>query len=440
MPNYNHWKIILLGLAVATSGRAQEAGAPPEAAAAESEGAASFLDSSPEALGGATDQALKSAQDYVTKKGWIQGTNPDGRYVAVGSAPITVPPAHKDFPERRINAYTNAMLDAKAGMAKFLATDIKTEVAHYYGTESAIRREREARESAQNNKNAGLLAKVRLLVMAKLDKALEQEGVALDSGNAAGKAGALLNHDSFSQLIENSAEAAANGIICGKIFEQDGRMAVVAYYTDNSRALAAALAGDAVALKTTPRKGAPLAQWIAALTPAELYPSFGVQITNDEAGGVVLLSYGQAVAQSESPNAIRNAREAAAVLANGYIRQFAGTMVTYDSVLEKLEQTREFDTGVVNGMAESFQETAIKEVGDRLKISGLQKTRDWETKDKRSGRIICGVVVRWSFASAQAARKMTGTRTESTLDATAKGANGGGNNKYKTESLESLDF
>jgi hypothetical protein len=94
-------------------------------------------------------------------------------------------------------------------------------------------------------------------------------------------------------------------------------------------------------------------------------------------------------------------------------------------------------------MSDSFQETAIKEVGDKLDISGLQDARTWETKDKRSGNIICGVVKKWSFASARAARNMAAGRSPARAESTPSGASGAGgerNNKYKIESQESLDF
>jgi len=406
------------------------------------DGAASFLDSSVEALGAVTNQAKASAEDYIAKRGWAQGLNPDGKFVAVGIAPVSVKPTDYQFATMRVNAYTKAMLDAKASIARLVATEIKTEILHHYGTTSDMRKQREDDAAAQSRKNAGIFEKVKMLINAKLDNSLRDEGVVLDSPQAAEKAGKLLNQDSFNNLIESSAQAFVSGLVCQKIFEEDGQMAVVAYYSDNSRIMADAIAGKGNAPKVTPRQGDPLPKWIASLTPAQLYPSFGVQLTSDSDGNIIILSYGQAVAQTTSPNSIRNAEEYASAMADGYIRQFAGAMVSYNSVIEKLEKTQEFDTGIVNSIAEDFQDTTIKEVSDKLKISGIQTIRTWDTKDTRSNKFICGVVRSWSLADATAAKEL-GRQMMDTPAAGLRSAPQGATQQsgtYKIESRESEDF
>jgi len=408
MKTHHCLKTITMSLVLALACHAQDATKDDTAKGDTTKNdAASFLDSSPEALGAITNQAKASAEDYIAKRGWSLGLNPDGKFVAVGIAPISAKPTDYQFATMRVNAYTKAMLDAKASIARFVATEIKTEVLHNYGTTSELRKQREEAVAAQGRKNAGILEKVKMLINAKLDNSLKAEGVVLDSPQAAEQAGKLLNQDSFNLLIESSAQAFVSGLVCNKIFEEDGQMAVVAYYSDNSRIMADAIAGKGNAPKVTPRQGDPLPKWVASLTPKQqLYPSFGVQLTSDSDGNIVILSYGQAVAQTPSGNSIRNAEESASTMADGYIRQFAGEMVSYNNVLEKLEKTEEFDTGIVNSIAEDFQDTAIKAKADGLKISGIQTIRTWDAKDTRSNKFICGVVRSWSLADATAAKEL----------------------------------
>ncbi|MDR0902354.1 MAG: hypothetical protein LBM92_06260 [Opitutaceae bacterium] len=428
----------------------QEAAKPATPPATEAAGVADFLDDSPEALGAVSNEAIKSAQAHVTRKNWVIGRNKDGRYIAVGSSPIAGKPTDYNFPAQRVNAHQKAMLDAKTRIAGFYESNIRTEVVQNYGTGSAIRRDREAREAAERNKSAGMLAKARLLLTAKLDRQLREEGVALDSPDAARRAGELLNHDSFSQLVEITARASVTGLVCSKIFEENGQMAVVAYYSESSRILARAIEGKGNLPKVEPRKDGTLKQWVASLPTTDLYPSIGVQLASDEEGNLVLLSYAQAPAQTESKNALRNARSLAESLANGYIRQFAGELVTLDNTVELLERAEEFDSGVINELSDSYQDTTIRAVAGKLAIAGIQDYRtSWQTKDKRSGKIIVGVVRGWSLPSAQAAREESrriklpprhpaaGPQTPATQ---ASGTDPVKNGAYQAQSIESEDF
>lgn len=408
--------------------------------------AASFLDNSPEAIGAVTDAALESAQNWIAKKGWVMGANPDGRYVAIGAASVSANPSDFRFSQMRANAYTKAMLAAKVEVAKFIGTNIKSSVLHQYGQGSEIRREREAAASAAAEavarKSAGLLEKTEMLLSAKLDNELKKEGVALESPQAAARAEKLLNSDRFSQLVETSAKAAVAGLVCAKIFEENGRLAVVAYYSDNTRVLAGAIAGTGAApvVPSNPDLG----EWIAALTPAQLYPTFGVQLKSDENGNMVLLSFGQAVSETNSPNAVRNAHTQAETMADGYIRQFAGEVASYDNVVENLEKTNEFDNGVIDATSETFQETVLKTVAPKLKISGVQTVKNWQTKDTRSGKFIVGVVKKWTLADAQTAKnvgaKLSRPPEREGGAQAAQSPVPAKNTPYKIESMESADF
>lgn len=88
-------------------------------------GSLSFL-SELDSLAEPVADARNSADEYIAKKGWQQGLNAGGRYVAIVSSTIAVSPSDKNFQLYRINAYNKAMLDAKAEVAKYFSQEIST--------------------------------------------------------------------------------------------------------------------------------------------------------------------------------------------------------------------------------------------------------------------------------------------------------------------------
>ena len=63
--------------------------------------------------------AMQKALDYVNSKKWQTGRNNDGSYIAIGQE-IDGREGTANWEKQRVNAYSKAMLDAKARMAEFL--------------------------------------------------------------------------------------------------------------------------------------------------------------------------------------------------------------------------------------------------------------------------------------------------------------------------------
>jgi hypothetical protein len=407
-------------------------------AAGQIESVADFLDNSPEALGAVVNQAKKSAEQYLAQKGWHLGQNTDGRFVTIGAGPITGEPTDKDFQTKRGIGFERAMLNAKEEIATYYSQAMQKKVLSSYEEISQVARELTARVAAQNNNNASLPAKLEMLLHAKINRQLEQEGVPVNSPSAAKRAGELLNSDQFSRLITRSSKAVVSGLICSKMFEENGQIAVVAYYSPATRALGAALAGRGAAPSAAPAKET-LKVWVKSLTPLDLYPSIGVQLASDENGNIVILSYAQRALQTNSKLALRNAQTGAKTEADGYIAQFAGEQVAFDNVGNTLEMTEEFDDGVVDSMAGEVSKTNITAVTERLKISGIETWHDWQTLDKRSGKYIVGTVRAWSLTSSNTA-KATAAAAGTISPAKNTPSAGGPAKPYKDEGLESQDF
>ena len=198
----------------------------------------SELDSLAEAVG----NARNSATEFIAKKGWQQGLNAGGRYVAIVSSTIGVSPSDKNFQLYRINAYNKAMLDAKAEVAKYFSQEISTRAKNIL-SEPESAESIKAKSEAEAGISPSIIDKTMALVNKKLGNALEKEGITLESKKAEPIIEDLINESSYKNFIKSIAKSQVGALITSKIFEQDGEIAVVAYYSDNTKLLAGAING-----------------------------------------------------------------------------------------------------------------------------------------------------------------------------------------------------
>ncbi len=446
--------------AQAAGNQSQEQATPQASSQASEAGSLSFLaelDSQAEAV----SNARNSADEYLAKKGWSEGLNKDGRYVAIGVAQIDASPSDKNFQLYRINAYKKAMLNAKASISKFFAQEISTR-AKLVITEPPSAATLQAQAEAEAQIPPSILQKVTTLVHKKLDKELEKEGVTYESEKAKPIIEDLLNKSSFSDSILALSKTQVGALITSKIFEQDGEMVVVAYYSDKTKLLAGAINGTGATPKVKPRKGDPAGVWVKKLKVSQLYPSIGVQMTSDEDGNIVILSYGQSKARSKSSTSKDMAYEKASLEADGFIRNFAGETVAYAGEKKMQEETKEFSDETTSSFIEETMSKRIETEAKALPISGISTIHRWSLTDPRSNSIICGVVRMWSLKTSDSANSSREEMKDATINrgghmkvkSTASGSSStttriqntssikstGDQNKYKTQSVESEDF
>jgi len=439
---------------------AQEA--PKQAENQNDAGSLSFL-AELDAQAETTSNAEDSANKYLAEKGWCEGLNEkDGRYVAIGSSGIKGSPSDKNFQDYRVNAYTKAMLDAKSNITKFFAQEISTRAALSI-TEpmSAAALEKEAEEKAQVPPT--ILQKVKTLIHKKLDKELAKEGVSYDSPKAKKAIEDLNHHESFANIVLSLSKTQVGGLVTSKIFEQDGKIVVVAYYSDKTKILAGAMNGTGAIPKVKARKGDPVGVWVKKLKKSQLYPSMGIQLTSDKDGNIVILSYGQARARSSSHTSIKMGYSKAEKNADGYIRNFAGETVAYAGQMASLEDSKEFVDGTSVSNIESMTDEIIQTEAKALNFSGIQTIHKWSIPDRRSGETICGVVRMWSLKTSDSANISREQMKDATINRgvhmkakpTASGSASksageqsssntsiinGDTSKYKAQSIESEDF
>lgn len=365
-----------------------------------------FLASEDEMPASFSRKANQDAENYISKKGWQLGRNSDGRYVAIGSSSIAGNPSEPSFQMKRRNAFTQAMIDAKRSIAQSFSQMVARETSHSYGEgDSAAADAMMSSGEKKTPEEIGVLDKVEMLLHAELDGQLKERGIEPDSEEAKEVIRESINKASFRDKISRMANAEVGALVVSKIYEDSGDVVVVATYSANTKKLAASMTGKGKApsvRKRNPSKPT-VSEWIQSMTTKNLYPSYGVQLTSDRSGNLVIISYGQAVAKTSSKMSLRNAMMAAETDADGYIRSFVGEAVAFKNAKDEAEKAAEYNAGVIETQLARVQKTSIDAIAGPLKLPGISTAKTWTTQDKRSNSVIAGVVRRWDISSAKSA-------------------------------------
>lgn len=347
-------------------------------------------------------------QEYLASKGYSEGENAKGDktfYVAVGYGVIQAPLDNRGYADSRINAYNKAMLEAKAKMAEYLEIAIKTETEHDYAEGNFG-----GNEEAEKDETS-ITAKLRRLLVAKIDKTLREEGVDPDAADRAARervAKKQLNSDFYKKVISTAAKAEVLGMQVMCSFEgvprgKKGEIGVVAIWSKKLQAMAQTISlGGSLPSGVGKR---PIKEQIPTDKKA-LLSTFGVQQKIDENGNLVLVSFGQAGAVTDFPTSANAARNKAKMQAMAAIREFAGESVAVVTDAVNAESVEEFENAAESYENASAYSQKIKAVAETLKISGISTVNNWEAKHPLTGRTIYGVVCSWSPGSAARAKTM----------------------------------
>ena len=408
--------IVLVGLLLAASvGFAQaEPGIPqPTAAEAQAELVAPTRTIS-------RANARQQVNAFLQAKGMHQGENTRSNgsffFIAVGYGDIAAPTGHDDYTASRVYAFDKAMLDAKAKMAKYLEQSISTAISY----RAAISKNRKppnvdpVAESMAKMPDDSIVGKSVKLVSVKLDNALKAEGYDIDAERnraqtdleaARRKVASLLSSGEFRKNIESSANCAISGLQARHVIEtldgNKGQVAVVAIWSPLLAEMASSMTTGCAVPKKAPKR--PIRDQI----PSDdvLVGVFGVQQKIDENGNLVLVSFGQAVAEADDQMAIDLAYEEAAESASAQIRAFAGEAIAVQKSVTAAESKNLFSDGSAPDYSSSKKlETFRSAEATKLKMNGLAELHQWEAPHPETGRMIYGVVCTWSPGQAAKAR------------------------------------
>jgi len=173
-------------------------------------------------------KAKKRSQDYVRKRGWVQGENTkkDGGlfFVAIGVGTNTMTPTDPGWVGGRTFAFDEALLRAKAKLAEYIGTEISTSLKRDYERnmgKAPGKNKADPTNSAPSIPDDSI-GKMKLLLKAKLDQALAKEGIKPDSPEAPKAVERLLREKSMEKAVESVAKARVSGVQVAKVFESKG--------------------------------------------------------------------------------------------------------------------------------------------------------------------------------------------------------------------------
>lgn len=364
-------------------------------------------------------QPERSAQDdiddFLAEKGFAEGRNVRGDnseiFIATGVSVIQAPRNHPAYMRSRTMAFEKAMLAAKQQMAEYISTEIQTRAVHDFseGEPPELRRQREA-EAAAARREPGILDKTQILINAKLDHLLEEEGVDLGQPVPEEVVRKAVNSDVFEKFTRSAALARLVGMQAWKVFEaspdgKKGQIGVVAVYSEKLHKMAdAVFSGNFSDLPAgTPK--APIARQLPK-DPMVLLTTFGVQQKTDEAGNLVLVAFGQGAPRTDSQTSMMAAYDKAKMNAQAALRSFAGEIAAVENDLSSYENTQEFEDGFENYENEEYFKKRIETNAKALKISGIQQIRKWRATHPLTGHAVAGVVIAWSPDAATHAAKV----------------------------------
>lgn len=347
--------------------------------------------------------------DYLNAKGYSEGENAkDGKtfYVAVGYGVIQAPLENRGYIDSRVNAYNKAMLDAKAKMAEYLEVAIRTETVRDYSEGNW------GGSGTGGDDELSVDAKVKRLIMAKLDKEIQTEGLDPNETNGEARERAArkrLNSEFYKKVISTAARADVLGMQVMCSFEGipaggKGEIGVVAIWSPKLQAMAQAISRPGSRLPSGVGKR-PIKEQIPTDKKA-LLSTFGVQQKIDENGDLVIVAFGQAGAVSDSPTSANAARNKAKMQAMAAIREFAGETVAVATDAVNAENVEEFENAAEEYADVSAYRQRIDAVAEAMKISGIATVRGWEFKHPLAGRMVYGAVCTWSPKQAENAGKI----------------------------------
>lgn len=344
----------------------------------------------------------------------------DGRFYSKGQSPVAAHYASPSFVKSCAMAYERAYINALSQFVMdFYGRETSTKLLQYYGDNSS-----NASESP-TAKAKGICDKVVLLADAKLNKALEAEGVAPEKYNVCGvvEKRNLLTDAIITKTMKRALQS-SSGCIPVRTFVSigdDGQyyVGVVVRYDATSKELAKCFKN-----KTRPavKKDFGLSLKDALPPKEEILSNFGVRLYFDETGCPALLSFGQYGSSYTGQNPIaadraeEHALRQAQNLADSGLTMFINSFMDISEGSEMSEiQTEDIvftDDG--NATPESVS-AVIDKIRRNVKQQGSDTMRGrstvfCEVLEHPNGHKVAVVVRRWSFATVDAANRMDATR------------------------------
>lgn len=388
-----------------------------------------------------------AAQDWLIENELEEGRNLLNKkllYVSIGSASVNANPSEPKFIDSRYLAFQRAELEAKAKTAIFLGVDLTTtrgtserEINPY--ERAALEEIVKASPTLQKNAGQmgvkeniyGLFKKAHRLTEAKMDKALENEGVDLASEQAEAdrkKAEAKAKRDRFGQLrniSEASLKAAASafaevqGTQVIQSFEASYKgnyqVVVITLWSQNLQRLVESMQRGTAPMELSIKKAKKEVTRQLPEDPNELACLTGVRAYINQDGEHVLLAFGQAgveVLGGREDKAFELAGKKARLRAMAAMRTFMGEKIAFSATEELAEvlalyanEYQEGESGQDYRSISQFQEN-IQAISKKQKIAGIHGLLTRELTHPFTDKPVVLKVMSWSPSSQSMSKEL----------------------------------
>lgn len=367
----------------------------------------------------------KKKDDYLQQRGWRVGDNPrpEGSfYLGWGEADIAVGVGDIAFPDARVAAFEQALLEAKGEFVKFRKQSIAVEtLSRNFMDDRPI-------DPATINDDRSRLKVIgeKLLEATEvgLDKLITELGgdpAALDKTQKRILADRLLT-----KTIAVNAVAGVSGLRPIATFEDGGRVGVLVVYSDSQRELARSIAAGTAVPQPAKAGGGTIQQMLfGSIADDKAYPfQHGVRLLFDNTGNPWLVAFGQAGVKATNQTSklkldmmLQGSRQAAGDLARAQLAEFLKGSVNLASKTEFLSQAQIAEVAGEAGTEEQESVNIGKLVDKtisqfaKVTMTGLVTLKSWTVNHPDTGHLIVGEVVAWSPVTQASARQQRPSST-----------------------------
>lgn len=357
-------------------------------------------------------------------------------YVAIGTGYSSMPNSSQQIHSARQNAYSKAMLNAKAEFVRALGSQISVSMQNINSENTMPDVDPTAIVDEALKKTTGAITdmsefeKIKKLINLKLNDQLKKNGY--DENAEVEKKKEIikkvLNSDVFESTMQQSAQAFLSGFQTWKTFEKGNpgdrnEITIVGIWSDKLAALASHIKNyNPQTFPLKEGKTKTLKEQLPLDNADVIRRTFGARMYYNERGEMSVVAFGHQAPQKEGNDRLfSNACKKARNQATAQLTLFVNESVYYnDNFVEKDAQ----GTQVVNGQEEEFAflgqdwEETIKATGALKDAKFARIAQKKVPADKTFGASDCIVVVSWSPDNERGAKAVENANQSTSTNST----------------------
>ena len=349
-----------------------------------------------------SSKIMNKRDNYLSERGWQLGNNSrdDGSsfYISWGQADIAAGQQDLAFPDARVAAFEQALLDAKGQFVTSRAEQVASEsISEIYTDDRPVD---PGSLSDDRSRIEVLTEKLLAAGESKLDDFLRENGI--DPADLSKQEKRVQAKSEFQKTVTRKAIDSVVGFRPLTTFEDGGAVGVVGVYSSKQEALARSIRNQTVVAQPD-RAGPGTVQEILdkSLTKDSDYiAQAGVKATKQ-------------ASRLKLNMLMRGSRQAASDLARAQMAEFLQGTVSYDSSTTLLSSAeiaeisqagkKQVNTSINVG---KLIQTKIRQ-NAKVSMEGLTTLKHWTANHPDTGHLIVGEVVAWSPVTLASVRSST---------------------------------